>query len=195
MIKKIIFSSIILTLLVFAGPFGLEKGMTLEEIRKNCEIDSEIKNGYYELNTVPQPHPDFDKYIVGITQKSGLFYITAIGKEVTTNSYGIDLKNEFDYIESKIDSKYGEHNRHESSLDNGTWNEPDEWMMSLLKKERVLFTEWSRETGANLPETLESIGIVAFAYSPSKGGVHLEYYFSNYDSCTKELEEKEDSVF
>jgi hypothetical protein len=75
-----------------AGPFGLEKSMLLKDIRGK---KSQVGNGVYMLDSVPKPHSAFKTYYVRVAPKGGLYWIKAIGKDVSTSNYGIELKAVF----------------------------------------------------------------------------------------------------
>ena len=45
--------------LAVAGPFGLEKGMTLKQIGGTSK---QVKPGIYRVSTVPKPHSAFEGY-------------------------------------------------------------------------------------------------------------------------------------
>ena len=76
--KNILIIFLFITAGLHAGPFGLEMGMTIDEIDADA---TELSPGLYQLPKVPKPHSAFEAYIVKIGPKSGLCWIKAIGKE------------------------------------------------------------------------------------------------------------------
>ncbi|BAI80354.1 conserved hypothetical protein [Deferribacter desulfuricans SSM1] len=174
-----------------AGPFGLRKGMSLKEIGGKPE---RIGNGIYKLIKVPKPHSAFEAYIVKVAPKGGLCWIKAIGKDIATSSYGIELKSAFQEMEKKLTAIYGEHETIDDLLPNSIWNEPSDWMMGLIKKERILIAIWDSEKGSHLPSDLKQVGLIAGATSGNTGYIAVEYSFTNKDSCDAELAKQEDDA-
>jgi len=174
-----------------AGPFGLEKGMSLNAIGGKPE---QIALGKYKLTDVPTPHSAFEAYIVQIAPKSGLCWVKAIGKDVATSSYGSELKSEFRKMEEKLGSSYGQHKTLDTLLPGSIWNEPNDWMMGLIKKERILAAVWEAKDGSSLPPDLQSIALYASPYAQDKGYISIEYTFINEDACESELAAKEDGA-
>jgi len=191
-VAVLILTSILFVTEAMAGPFGLEKGMSLEDIGGNPIKISDT--GHYMLSSVPKPHSAFETYIVRVAPTGGLFWIRAVGKEIRTNSYGIELKSAFVEIEEKLKATYGKNTRLDSLLPGSAWNKPNQWMMGLIKTERVLMSLWLEAEGSTLPPDLRSIGLMAVGASENTGKIHLEYEFSNRASCEAELVAQEDNV-
>ena len=77
-----------------AGPLGLSKGMTLEEIKRHGNftlIPGETL--VYSSPTLTNGHPDFEKYEAILTPQHGLCKIIAIGKDVSTSVFGSELRS------------------------------------------------------------------------------------------------------
>jgi hypothetical protein len=104
----------------------------------------------------------------------------------------LELHDAFEVMRSKLTAAYGGHVTMDTLLPGSIWSEPNEWMMGLLKKERVLGALWGTEQGSSLPTDLKSIGMMAFATTLDKGYITVEYYFTNFDSCEVELNAEED---
>lgn len=162
-IKKAILAatSMILSCGVLAGPFGLEQGLTLEELNVT---PSPFAAGKYVLIDVPKPNPAFDQYIVQIGPQTGLCWIKAISTDIVTNPYGYQLKTSFDKMEGIIERIYGDHQTIDRLVHGSRWNSPSDWMEGLLHEERMLAAFWDRGNGSDLPSDLASIDLVA---SPS----------------------------
>ena len=110
------------------------------------------------------------------TPKAGVCKVTAYQVVVDPDQYGIEHRRTFDNLAQKIVAKYGKQTKELDSLLIGSiWNEPRDWLMGLVKKERVLILLWK------LPQF--SIAIQA---KPSL--VELTYDFPNFDACKAEAE-------
>jgi len=174
-----------------ARPFGLEKGMSLKDIGGNPE---EVGSGIYRLINAPKPHSAFEAYIIKVAPKGGLCWIKAVGKDMTTSSYGLELRNAFREMERKLATTYGKHKTMDFLMTGSIWNEQNEWMMGLIKKERILMAIWESTEGSSLPSDLKQIGLIAKANAQDNGYVAIEYSFINIDSCEAELAEQEDQA-
>jgi hypothetical protein len=174
-----------------AGPFGLEMGMKLEAIGGGPE---ELKKGFYKIKTVPKPHTAFETYIVQVGQKTGLCYIKAVGKDVTTNVYGVQLESAFEEMEAKVAQTYGKHDKTDLLMPGSIWKEPQDFMMGLLKKDRMLAAVWSAKYGSQLTENLKAVSLMAYAQTRNTGHLGLEYQFTNEKDCDTEVSAEEDRV-
>lgn len=180
----------------FAGPFGLEKGMSYDQVKEACGGREPVSIGEGRYLIVPQkPHPYFTRYVAWIDEKEGLNYIKAIGADIETSSYGIELKSKYNSLETSLSKTYGRCDRTDILLPGSIWDDPDDWMKALEKKERFLMTQWTRKYGSTLPETLAGIYLAAVANGYSSGYVSLEYEFSNHEKISEQKQAEEDSVF
>ncbi|WP_372930642.1 hypothetical protein, partial [Shewanella putrefaciens] len=177
------------SMLVADGPFGLAMGMTKEMFNGRL---TQAKTGLYFLDKPPIPHDQFESYVVKIGEKSGLCWIKGIGKSVASNSYGMQLKGAFDEFETKLDKRYGVHERTDFLMPASIWKDPQDWMMGLLKADRYLLSVWKGDKKP-LPNDLSSIGLLAQAESSSSGYLALEYSFSNKEACDTEIKQVDDS--
>ncbi|MFB2776804.1 hypothetical protein [Shewanella xiamenensis] len=176
-------------MLVADGPFGLAMGMTKEMFNGRL---TQAKTGLYFLDKPPIPHDQFESYVVKIGEKSGLCWIKGIGKSIASNGYGLQLKGAFDEFETKLDKRYGIHERTDFLMPASIWKDPQDWMMGLVKADRYLMSVWKGEK-TSLPNDLSSIALIAQAESSSSGYLALEYSFSNKEACDTEIKQIDDS--
>lgn len=174
---------------ILAGPFGLEMGMTLDQIDKNAKL---IAPGKYTTQIVPKPHSSFESYALQIGPKSGLCWIKAIGKDITTNTYGSEVQSAFDEMRKRLGKNYGSSTLIDALYPNSIWNEPKDWMPGLLKKERLLVAKWDNVSGASLKDNLNMIIMGAGATNREKGYLGVDYHFKNEEECNKEITDQED---
>ena len=187
--------SFLITGIVFAGPFGLDMGMTLDQVKtktgKNPEL---VQDDLYRVDP-PNKNDMFESYIVQISPKYGIVWIKAVGKDITTNGYGIQLKTAFDNLVSGIERSYGKYDKTDFLLRGSIWNDPEDFMMGLLRKDRYLMANWELKYGSTLPNDIISIGVIATASSSTKGYISLEYYSPDEKKVADEKKSQQDSVF
>ena len=179
------------TVIPEAKPFGLRMGMSLVEIGGTHEL---INPGFYKLSNVPRPHSAFEAYAARVAPKIGLCYIQAAGKNIETSSYGYELIMAFNEMESKLEALYGRHKKVDELFSGSIWNEPNEWMMGLIQKERVLVATWERKDGSTLPDNLINVGLVALPIDRNTGYIMVDYTFSNYQEGIKAISAQEDDA-
>ncbi|MCK9170482.1 MAG: hypothetical protein M0P01_08720 [Treponema sp.] len=179
----------------FAGPFGLEMGMSLAQVKESCGGRDPVPVADDRYQIVPQKvHPSFVVYIAWINKTEGLYYLKAISEAVTTSSYGIELKNEFTRIKDSLDKNYGQDSTIDALLPGSIWNDAGDWMSGLVHKERYLFTTWNKDSGATLPDSITAILLQASADDTSTGSIQLEYEFANNSKAEERLKNVQDSV-
>lgn len=173
------------------GPFGLWMGMTLSDLNGDHR---EVRPGKYEVSSVPRPHSAFQTYILQITPRHGLSWIKALGPTIATSVFGMQLRDAFDSMEKKLAGIYGKHKRMDFLMPGSIWSEPQDWMQSLLNRERFLTTEWSKEQQSSLSDPLASVHLIAAAEDTNNGYVAIEYSFTCMDAADAELAAAEDDA-
>jgi len=199
MFSKKIFGFIVLFLLfnlpVFSGPFGLDMGMTLDQLRiLTGKVPVLLQDDLYSVDP-PNKNDMFESYLVQVSPKYGVVWIKAVGKDITTNGHGIALRNAFNNLVSGIERNYGKYDLTDFLTRGSIWNEPQDWMMAIVRRERYLIASWERTYGSNLPDDILSIGVMVSAQSSSRGYVILEYYSPNEKLHEEEKKIIQDSVF
>ena len=198
--KRHLLSALTLALLglncttAFAGPFGLSKGMTLEQLKKQGSFTPTKMRFVYQTKNLAKGHSDFEAYSVLVSPRYGLCKITAIGNDVVTNAFGNQLEQKFKDISAALTRRYGDPESQFDFLQKGSiWKDPQDWMMGLLKKERALSSFWAPPKNTDLPDSLSVIAVKANAVSPSKGYISLVYEFDNSDECIDSVASAEDA--
>lgn len=180
--KKIIFLLIIglFSSFLYAGPFGLEKGMSLEQVKIACGGRSPVylEDDIYIINPI-KPHPDFVRYVAWIDSTEGLYYIKAMGKDIETNGYGIEIRGLFNSLKQTLEKNYGDCEMLDILIPDSYWDDADDWMYSLSKKERYYYASWTENTSSKIPEELNGIYMAVMAESAYSGYIVLEYEFKN----------------
>ncbi len=175
----------------YAGPFGLDMGTPLAELNKLMKLKLE-KTALYSTPSVPKPHPDFDDYRLVVTPNHGLCKVIAWSRIISTSVYGTELVNKFSDVESALNAKYGASKRYDFLRSGSIWNEPRDWTMGLLKKERTLTSYWTNEAH-ELPENVETIELQAMAIGTEQAMIRLGYEFKNSSQCIDWIKSQKDS--
>lgn len=183
-----------LSLSIFAAPFGLKMGMTIEQIADECEEEPQyVKDDIYMV--IPKKrHPVFEYYAVYVNEKTGLYQIRAISEPISTNKYGTELQNAFNNVKDRIAKTYGKPKIYDSvdkSISSFLQND-DYWFYTLREGSRELSATWGKNT--QLADNLETVALECVfvdGFYDGTGQLILYYYFNNYDS----VEDDQDSVF
>jgi len=177
----------------FGGPFGIDMGMSLDRLKQVCKTAPEhIENDYYKI-TPPNTHDLFETYTVKIDPTYGVYFIKAIGKDIRTNGYGVELRSTFDSLVGSIEKTYGKYELTDILKDRDH-GDPNVWTYALRDGDRELYAKWGKKYQSRLPDDIASI--VAWAGVTSiirgnRGYVVLEYYLSN----ETDVKENADKVF
>ena len=174
-----------------AGPFGLAMGMKLSEFKG---LEARKERGTYVTKEVPKPHSAFVSYVLMFGPKTGLCKIIAFGEVVETSVYGMELRMAFDRLEERLKAQYGKHEKFDHLRAGSIWNEPKDFMMSLLKQERFLASYWSAKSGSMLKDSLPGIMLKTDVLTTEKALLSVSYDFQNFQECVKELEAAEDDA-
>lgn len=168
---------------IFAGPFGLDMGMTLEEVANVCTSEPEyIADDRYYIQP-EKSHPLFEGYIAWISDSEGLYYIRGVSREIQTNGYGTEVKDEFSKILSPLERKYGKFKKVNSLADDTIYYEDRNWMDSIAYGARTFGADWvAKETEHDNFGGLISISLgikTEATYITRKAYIWLEYGFIN----------------
>jgi len=180
------------------GPFGFQWGMTKDQIIElvgQKSVKEGDSNGIEILNlsTAPKPHPAFESYTLILSPERGLLKIVAVGKTIQTNGFGSEVHDAFIEMRDTVSATYGSAKTFDLLKSGSIWNEPREWMMGLLKKERILTAYWN-ET-AKLPNHITVIELEGEALSRESGYLSLAYQFEGFSEYLQSQKAKAGSVF
>jgi hypothetical protein len=190
-------SMLVTVLLIFstavqAGPFGLDMGTPLADLKRQMKLKL-VKPAYYSTHSVPKSHPDFNEYRLLVTPAHGLCKIVAWSKVVSTSVYGTELVSKFSALESALTTKYGNPTQYDFLREGSIWSERRDWMMGLHKSERTLKSYWTNED-RELPENVQAIELEAMAISIEQATVKLAYEFKNADDCVDWIKSQKNSA-
>lgn len=180
-------------LAVQAGPFGLDKGMSLEEVRRHGNFIAERDSFWYRTTSIRHGHDNFEGYSALIVPGFGLCKVLGIGKDINSNAFGDQVRATFQDLAAALTQKYGPPtNQYDFVKAGSIWNDPNDFMMGLVKEERVLSAYWIGK-GSSLPDRLQAISITARANTSSKGYVNISYEFDNANACLERSKARNNS--
>ena len=148
-----------------AEPFGLEMGMTLDELAASCGGRSPVPIGGDRYIVTPQKaNPLFAECIAWVSESEGLCALRANGEDVLSTPEGDQLRDEFSAVQQKLEALYGEaHLTSESS-----------------EGESALQADWFPEGG-----DVEWVCLVAEG-TGSSAYLFVQYTFSNFQNAQEE---------
>lgn len=189
--KVVMFSiSLLCSVVLFAGPFGLEMGWTKQDLIEN-NVEILVDDGNSLMVEPPSPHSSFDAYLLSINSEYGLYSIFAISDSISTSENGRQFLSEYNHIKEQLISSYGDPTKDINFLSYGSiWDEPQDFMMSLITQDRLLGCIWELdEDNGNM-----TVSLIPRAESLSSGYLAIIYRSSNYDEIQASEEAKEASV-
>ena len=193
--KKLFFALIfgLISAFIYAAPFGLKMGMTIEEIAEQCEEEpSFVKDDIYFIKPVKK-HPLFSYYAVYVNEKTGLYQIRAISDSMTCNDYGTEIQNAFNSVKDRIAKIYGKPRIINKVDPTSIWKDDKYWFQALKDGARQLSAIWGEKI--ELADNLISVALDCVAdndiYHYEDAHLVLYYYFTNSTS----VEDEQDSVF
>ncbi len=178
-----------LSISIFAAPFGLKMGMTLEDIKRACNgVEPQyIENDCYYVFPA-KTHPSFKYYVAYVNDIKGLYCLGAISDEISTDSRGKELKNAFAEIKERISKTYGNAKMIDELIPNALYKDDNEWIDSIVYNERTYEAVWK----SNLKDNLDNVLLyMTVKNHPKSGRIILEYDFSN----KKAVEDLQDQLF
>jgi len=170
---------------VFAGPFGLKMGMSLEELTAACIEEPEyIADDRYYIQP-KKSHPLFDGYVAWISETNGLYYIKGISRKIKTTNYGTEVKQEFSKLLSPLEKKYGKFKKVDRlEKDVLSYKRGEKyWMQTISEGSRTYEAHWDvTEVDSKKFEGLISIAIgvkTEEIYVIDEAYIWIEYGFIN----------------
>lgn len=195
--KKLLITILIsiLSISIFASPFELAMGMTLQEITEACNGNEphKVEEEVYLIQPA-KAHPLFDYYAVYVNEKVGLYQIRALSSPINSNKYGEEIQNAFLELKDRISKTYGKPEIIDTVDKNisSTYKKNDYWFYALREGSRKLYALWGKNK--TLDDNIDTIVLdcsVTNGFYEGEGQLILYYYFKNYSS----VEDEQDSVF
>ncbi|WP_308921528.1 hypothetical protein [Janthinobacterium sp. J1-1] len=173
---------------ILAGPFGLAKGVTTEQLTgafgfKAAETASNVYAGI-----PPRPVEGLVDYIVLATKRSGLCRIVASTPVAVANDSGDQVKASVDRLAESLKIKYGDTPVKTNYVGSGTFKRnPDMWMIGLKDDSVIYGYTWESKAAAPLHNELRAVEVTAQASDSSNAYAKIVYTFNNFDDCAKDI--------
>ena len=178
--------------MLFAGPFGMKFGWTLRELEgAGVYAEESIQQGtatsYF---VVPNnQHPLLFAYVVFIDNEYGLFKIRAISQPYLEE---YQIRAVFGDLKSQLTTAYGEPVMDWDSIpDDSEWQGSENFISSILYGDRLLTAIWLPEPTENGP-AMVSLGVLPI--NESSAFVLLEYSAENTDKIIERYNESNASI-
>lgn len=174
------------------GPFGLEQGMTYEEI---ISMGSRVQLSHIDddryLIVPPKSHPSFEQYVVWLNENDGLYYIKAIGTTIKSSNYGTELKREFHNVLVPLEKKYGTFTLIDTIAPDFILSDDQYWMYALRDGARTYQAHWKAPDNNPKHNGIEEIwlGVEAKNSYSDEGYIWIEYKFSNADKAQESFDD------
>ncbi|QJR35214.1 hypothetical protein [Gemmatimonas groenlandica] len=176
------------------GPFGLSMGMSEQAAKAATSGWSMIEQGFFTVEKVPRTHDAFVSYTL-MFGSAGLCKIIAVGRNIESDAHGTVLMGSFKSLEDGVSEKYGKPSEEHNVLQTGSiWNDPQDFMMALLKKERLFVTLWEKKADSMNIGHVKTIALQAHALDRSTAWLRVGYEFENFDACSKEVTKARNSA-
>ncbi len=180
-----------------AGPFGFIPGMSKQAIITKVGRQAVLKDDgdILVLKSAPAPHPDLETYTVMVSPEDGVVKVVAYTRTIRSTRTGDQIKEEYSNLKEALSKKYGKPTNEFDFLRSGSlWKESNEWMQSLVSKERTLACFWEHKLRA-ADDPIALIALEAEATSPITGQISLSYEFDGFRQYMAKRKAKTDSVF
>ena len=178
------------------GPLGFQMGLSVKNIEDMTGKQLKPVDGSYGLYVVdvsPKKNNLFESFGLVISPNVGLCQIRAITHDINTDSYGLELKSQFDDLAGSITAIYGNGKKGDFLYPGSIWDRPQDWLSGLVKQERVYMQEWSGPNDTMNKNEIKSIILSAKGKNTSQGYIVLQYSFKNNSKCQEEIENSKKS--
>lgn len=194
MILRSTFVVLFCTQLLYAGTlqanaFGLEMGVATSELATIKDEGS--PDGMFRILEIEDPAPLFTAYIGQFSEQQGLCWVKAIGGDIPSDATGTEIKALFQLEKKRLETLYGLYKDFDFRFSGRSDDDLQNWLQAVKEGDRYVASIWNAQYGSELPDTVDSVGLVVNAYSDNTGYLSLEYTFNNIVSCENELSKAE----
>ena len=168
---------------VWAKPFGLEMGMSLDQLAAYQPTPVKKQADVYRIETAPLHSSNFDHYLLRVDAEHGLCVVNAISKDILAEPEGALVQKSYTNLKSQLTAKYGQPAIDVDEIKNSSiWAAPHHWMHSLLSRQRTLTAIWSSQQ-TPLIDNIADIALTARAKSVTIANLSPTYEFKNLNAC------------
>lgn len=165
------------------GPFGYDIGQGVDNY-PDCKPADTL--GMYVCSAPGKPHPEMEAYYVQAFPHTGVCFIKGVGKDISDIGMGTRTKKSIDDIAEQLASVYGtDYEKMDILLPSSIWDDYDDWMMGVLRGDRVYMYNWTSGSGYVPKKKIANIYMSASATSSTTGYVSIEFYGENEPLCAE----------
>ena len=161
-----------------------------------CKLLLEISllDSAYQRSTTSRDDVLADAAKLTFSADKGLLAVSALGKDVPTNVFGEEVHSQFLELRAALSKIYGDPSLTADEVQAGSiWNDPQDWMMGLLKKERSVVSIWNLKSAP--VNHIAMIIVRGAVLSQEKGYNSVKYEFEGFEAFTDAQKDKVDSNF
>lgn len=177
--------------MLFAGPFGMEFGWTREELDDSGAYtwmsDPQGSITSYYVNPT-KPHSQLSYYIAFIDNGYGLVEVRALSDECYSES---QIRNIYDLLKNQLSSVYGEPEEYDEISWNSDWDDSANFIRSILYGDRVLGAAWYPASSDN---DTAAVFLGVIPVDEYTAYVAVEYYSEDFDNAMDSYNASEASV-
>ena len=166
--------------------FGFTVGMTIEDVKEKFGEDN-VKKARKGIYTVDLNNINNMEYALIILHNNKICKVAIYGDSQFTNKYGDQLKTEYEEIHTILVKKYGNPEDHNFLKSGSYWDEPQDFIMALSKKERYLSSYWVLED--------VSIALGVDILSAESFQLYIAYEFKEFYKYLEELKKIQNDMF
>lgn len=190
--KSLLFTlMLIIPTLLFAGPFGMEFGWTLDELENSGAYtwmpDKQGSITSYNVNPT-NPHSLLSYYIAFIDDTYGLVSIRVASDECYSE---YQIRNIYDRLKTQLSSAYGKPEEFDEISWTSDWDGSENFIRSILYGDRVLASIWNLEPAENKAKYV-LLGVLPV--DEYTAYVSIEYYSSDFEQAFENYNASEVSV-
>lgn len=170
---------------LFAGPFGLEFGWTINQMKESGVRIGESKREVFVTMSAIEPrkkHVELDNYITTVDDEKGLVHMRAYTDGLFSES---EIRNTYNILKGQLSFVYGWDN--EIEIDKIDWNSnlhgPENFIRSIFHGDRKLLSFWEMEPTEENP--LWMIIISVYADSDSVAYIAVDYFSRDIENTMK----------
>ena len=141
MLRNIIVLSLAIMICELSSAAGFGFKMGEAPATYSCDAMDALPGAY--MCVAPKPHSAFESYVIKASEEHGICWVKGVGKDISDNGYGTNTKAAHEKLVILLSKPYGASSETEDViLPSALWDEPNEWLMSIAKKERYSMNSW-----------------------------------------------------
>lgn len=156
-----------------AGPFGTNMGDGLDKF----PVAERIAEFTYLTKNVPEPHPQFTRYVLSIHPLTGLYAVTGYAEFHAGDTEGAKVKENFARLLKTFVGLHGEG----FYLNAPGWDKKDSSFIPMLYNGNISHKYlWGRGRG-KLDDSVKDAVLFIFAYQADSACIAIRYQYKNME--------------